>query len=131
MHKKIVIEPYGWTVNVYTQSSLEEYKKAERKLHAPEHEIIYEVGKIEQLLCEGGACCGPMSNGRGWAIFLPDDYKESVVWHEALHTVIHMIKDSDQPLVLPDIEEQLAYMQGYVVYQIRQKVYGIKCKRHE
>lgn len=56
--------------------------------------------------------------------FNADKYREETIWHEALHTTVDVL-NAHGVLFTPDNHEPFAYTQGYLVSQIRSKVYGL------
>lgn len=56
--------------------------------------------------------------------FNADKYREETIWHEALHTTVDVL-NAYGVLFTPDNHEPFAYTQGYLVSQIRSKVYGL------
>lgn len=51
-------------------------------------------------------------------------YREETIWHEALHATVDILNGHGVHFT-PDNHEPFAYTQGYLVGQIRQKVYGL------
>lgn len=62
--------------------------------------------------------------------FNADKYREEVIWHEALHTTVDVL-NGHGVLFTPDNHEPFAYTQGYLVSQIRQKVYKLPGFSHD
>ena len=119
----IVVHPMGFEVMVVRPSSLAMFLehmdyhgcgphfKADMQVH---------LHKVEN----GGGCF--YFDGENYILLLPDEWSDTVIYHEALHCAIRLWHDVGAGLLLPDNEEVLTYTQGYIVELLKQKFYKVK-----
>lgn len=122
----IVVQPMDFAVLVVRPSSLAmfiehmEHHKCDKHFQADVHEQIASVQS-------GGASF--YSSESTNILFLPDEWDDIVVFHEALHCAVHLWDIAGANLQLPDNDEVLTYTQGHVVNLLKKKFYPEKKKK--
>lgn len=114
------IEPYGAEVVIFTSMT----ELVEHCAYVFQtHDVLTDENVTPGIY--GLAFTAPTEVGLVFCIaFNADKYREEVIWHEALHTTVDVLNAHGVNFT-PDNHEPFAYTQGYLVSQIRQKVYGL------
>lgn len=120
------IEPYGAEVVIFTSMT----ELVEHCAYVFQtHDVLTDEDVAPGIY--GLAFMAPTEVGLVFCIaFNADKYREEVIWHEALHTTVDVLNAHGVNFT-PDNHEPFAYTQGYLVSQIRQKVYGLPVFTHD
>lgn len=113
------LEPYGKDIVVFTNMATlihDAHYVFDQEIFSPEDVDDGYYGLAFHVPTELGTTFCMAFNG--------DRYREETIWHEALHTTIDVLNGHGVNLT-PDNHEPFAYTQGYLVSQIRRKVFGL------
>lgn len=116
----IRVQPMNFPVMVVRPSSLAmflehmEHHKCGKHFQAEVHDQVERVQS-------GGASF--YFGGENYILFLPDEWDDINVFHEALHCAIRLWDDVGADLSLPENEEVLTYTQGHIVKLLKKKFY--------
>lgn len=120
--KTVMIEPYGWQLNVCLG---EEDAKRFRAKYWPdrphgENPRKAAIGYLDMY--------EDAPRDRRWLMMIPANLHHSTLAHEALHCAIWMMEESDQ-LADFDTQEGLAYSQGHIMDQVLKKCWPAEYKK--
>lgn len=115
----IRVEPYGRDVVIFTNM----------KTLVEDSAFVFGVDMLEPHSVDentlGLAFVASVEEDATYCIgFNGDKYREETIWHEALHTTVDVLNYHGVQFT-SDNHEPFAYTQGYLVSQIRNKVYGL------
>ena len=80
------------------------------------HQEVYDL--THDIMPPGLVAAVYHSSVFDYVLALPNGIEEHTIWHEALHIVLTMLKDSDDDINPCDQQELVCYTQGYVVDEI-------------
>jgi hypothetical protein len=120
--KLVIIEPYGWALNVCLGEQDAKRWRAKYWPDRPDGEDPRRAALGYLDMYEDA------QRDRRWLMMLPPTLCHSILAHESLHCAIWMMEESGQ-LADFDTQEGLAYSQGHIMELILKKCWPAEHKR--
>lgn len=124
---RILVQPMNWNVFVTTPSSLADFCQWLLDSGADPVEVVKTQIVWRESLDSGGAMFSIW--GENYILVLPDEFKDELVYHEALHCAVNLWADAGANLELPLNEEVLTYTQGHIVQLLKKHIYKLPEKK--
>lgn len=118
MLNRLAIDPYNCVLNVTTSRKKAvafKRKKAGKSKAAKFSKALDGALGIAHTFCDSGNCVH-------FIMYLPKEYREDVVWHEALHMAWYIL-DAHSVRISVNNHEALTYLQEAIVREVKYVVY--------
>lgn len=115
---QFTVQPFNWTLNLVTPSSLEEFRRFREKAGDDKIELEQCYRILSEHLSHGGACYIQWG-GVEPVVALPDEFDYARTYHESFHCATLLWEHAGANLNVPDNDEVLTYTADHVVREIK------------